>query len=231
MGDMFGCYFICLLSFFGFVGSAFADENAIGRLENSATGETCSASLIAPDLVLTAAHCVGALRNIEGDVDTEIVFRASGRAGSKTFVVSQRFEHPLYRLPGSTPLRKLRFDMALFELAEPVPQAVAVPLATGPEANIGEVLYLISWRANRPAPPRQRACTVIGGAPNLVSIACDVKGGESGAPLLRKTEAGLEVVAVLSSRFRVGEQPVGLASNVAQRLPPLLDLIDALDGS
>ncbi len=211
--------------------SAQADVSAAGRLENPRSGQTCSGSLIAPDLVLTAAHCIGALRNIEGDTETEVVFRPGGQAGARTYVVSRSVEHPLYKLTSAASRRKLRFDIALFQLRSPVPADVATPLAPADEAEVGETLFLISWRANRPAPPRQRSCRVIGGEPNLVTFACDVRGGESGAPLVRKTDTGLELVAVLSSRFKVGEQPVGFAANVARRLPPLLDLIDALDGS
>lgn len=121
--------------------------------------------------------------------------------------------------------------MALFELTDAVPEDVASPLSVGPEARVGETLYLISWRRFQPAPPRQRACEVIDGPSNLVTVACAVSGGESGAPLVRKTEAGLELVAVLSSRFKLGEQPVGLASNVTSRLPPLFDAIADGDGS
>lgn len=221
----------CVLFTSYVIGPAHADASAAGRLENPRSGQTCSGSLIASDLVLTAAHCIGALRNVEGDTETEVVFRPGGKAGSQTYVASSFIEHPLYKLASVAPRQRLRFDLALFQLRSPVPADVATPLATADEAEVGETLFLISWRPNTPAPPRQRSCRVIGGEPNLVTFACDVRGGESGAPLVRKTETGLELVAVLSSRFKVGEQPVGFAANVARRLPPLLDLIDALDGS
>ncbi len=82
-----------------------------------------------------------------------------------------------------------------------------------------------------PAPPRQRACEVVDGIEGLVTVACAVAGGESGAPLLRKIQAGLELVAVLSSSSSQGQQPVGLASDVALRLPPLQSAVNAAEGS
>jgi len=59
-----------------------------------------------------------------------------------------------------------------------------------------------------------------------VTLACEVQGGESGAPVLRKVDDGLELVAVVSSRSRLGNQPVALASNIRLRVPPMVDLLD-----
>jgi hypothetical protein len=122
---------------------------------------------------------------------------------------------------------KLRFDIAVGRLAKPVPASRAVPFSIGDDAVERERLFIASWRNPNRDRPRQRICLVLEGMPGLVTLACRVQGGESGAPVLRLTENGLELVAVISSRARILNQPVAQASNVRLRLPPLLDIVDA----
>ena len=208
-----------------------ADVSAVGRLENTSTNQTCTGTLVAPNVVLSAAHCVGALRDAPDTEAAQVVFRPGGLGGAVAFKVTNRVTHPFFAQPLAANGWKLRFDMALFALESDVPETLARPMPTGPEARLGETLFLVSWRARASAPPRQRACDVIDGIPGLVTVACAVLGGESGAPLLRKTPSGLELVAVLSSRSQQRKQPVALASNVALRLGPLLDALRSVDGS
>ena len=93
----------------------------------------------------------------------------------------------------------------------------------GPEAELGEGLFLVSWRAGEGSRPRQRRCLVIEGeVPGVVTLGCQVRGGESGAPVLRLVPDGVELVAIVSSRSRLGQQPVAIASDVTLRIPPLL---------
>jgi len=123
---------------------------------------------------------------------------------------------------------QFRFDIAVARLESAVPPERAQPFPFGDDAAIGEQLFLMSWRKGEGSYPRQRSCPVIDGLNGLVTLGCRVEGGESGSPLLRKTEAGLELVAILSSRSTVLEQPVALASNVRLRLGPILDLLNEI---
>lgn len=202
-------------------GSAMADQiDAAGRLEFQKTGGTCSAILIAADVIATAAHC--ATENPEEG----IVFRPSDLRGGRLFPVTRFERHPFYDRENTRIEWKFRFDIAVARLAEPVPAARARPIPMGDDAQVGETVFIVSWRGNSDR-LRQRACPVIEGLPGLVTLGCAVQGGESGAPVIRKTESGLELVAIISSRTRQLEQPVAQASDVRLRIPPLIRALDA----
>ncbi|NNE87539.1 MAG: trypsin-like serine protease [Silicimonas sp.] len=194
---------------------------AVGRIENTVTNGSCSGVLVAPDLVLSAAHCIG-------PENPTYAFRpGDGQITRVRHTLTRVFQHPMYGITKDRTLWRLRFDLAIGQLEAPVPAARATPIPPGPEAQVGETLFIVSWRRDGTTKPRQRACEVIKGMRGLVTLGCRVEGGESGAPVLRKTEDGLELVAIISSRANLLQQPIAQASDVALRLPPLLDLINA----
>ncbi len=207
------------------------EVSAIGRLEYS-SGSSCSGTLVAPDVVLTAAHCVS--RYVTGEDEENspetLVFRPGVGLSGPVYAVTKSAVHPFYggRMPYGW---RLRFDFAVVQLDEPVSSDIATPLPISEEAELGEELFLVSWRYPDGPRPRQRKCEVILGLRGLVTLGCKVVGGESGAPLLRKGEDGLSIVAVISSRFKLLEQPVGQASNIARRLEPLIAALEKPSGS
>lgn len=194
------------------------DITAIGRIENTKTNGSCSAALIAENVVVTAAHCVHAARG------SRYVFRLSDDPALPTFGVKQIIWHPFYAEFIRQKLRRLRFDIAVVQLVENVPASRATPFPSGTEAEIGETLSIVSWRKLDGNTPRKRECEVIKGPlASLVALDCPVVGGESGAPVLRQTEAAFELVAVISSQSMLNGNPIAYASDVRLRIPPLVE--------
>lgn len=193
--------------------------SSVGRIESTTGGGSCSAVLVRPDLIATAAHC---------RTDGKVVFRLGNGLNTDPVEILDLIPHPLYEQYSDRADWKLRFDIAVGRLAKPISIRQAVPFTFGDEAQLGERLFIVSWRNDGSDRPRQRACPVFEGISGLVTLGCRVQGGESGAPVLRKTPDGLELVAIISSRTRRLAQPIAQASDVRLRLPPLYDIVDAL---
>lgn len=192
------------------------DVAAAGRIDSTLSGGSCSGVLVAPDIVATAAHCTPV------DDPSSLVFTTGD--GRHTSRIRRAERHPLYTPGQARTDWKLRFDIGALALSDP-PEGIE-PMPLGPEAEPGETLFIVSWRKVDGPRPRQRACPVLSvGVEGLVTLGCPVVGGESGAPVLRRTQDGLELVAIVSSRARLLDQPIAQASNVRLRIPPLLDQI------
>jgi hypothetical protein len=65
--------------------------------------------------------------------------------------------------------------------------------------------------------------------PEVATIACEVAGGESGSPVIRTSDAGMEIVAVLSSRSQVMAQPIGLVTPVQLRIDSVFEELDSVE--
>ncbi|MFV2038174.1 MAG: serine protease, partial [Paracoccaceae bacterium] len=147
---------------------------------------SCTGVMIAPDLVLTAAHCLydnatGALAD-----PRQIEFRAGWRGGKS---IASRFGksaiiHPRYaggdRLSGE----QIRYDVALLQLADPIPATHAEPFRADGGVTQGSEVSVVSYGAGRnDAPSRQRSCEVLDAEGGLLVMSCDVVPGSSGSPV------------------------------------------------
>jgi len=199
------------------------DLRGVGLLDFE-NGGGCTGTLIKPDLVLTAGHC------LMGQIDgvriqpAQVTFHpatATGQPGpgfqAKLFAV-----HPVYLLPGLSFLKKVTRDIALVQLQDPVPLDIAAPIPARMSGNTTEKGFVISYRGAASI-ARQRACVLIAGAPEIITVGCEVKKGESGSPFLVVTDAGVFVAGVVSASSRQGRQPIALAVDLSMALPGLLE--------
>lgn len=190
-----------------------------GVLERNGTPD-CSAVLIAPALVATAAHCIAGMRLADTGGEDEIRFRTGAYPAHPATVhdVVSIMAHPLFGVSKRLPGRGLGQDIALARLAAPVPAEVALPMAEGRPAQVGERLLVASWPGGQGQRARERICPALDASRTVARLSCVVKPGESGAPVVRLGTAGPEVAGILVATAREGNQPYGLAVQAESRI-------------
>lgn len=197
---------------------------AIGRLD---TGTSfCSATLIAPDLVLTAAHCLYDTEDMRID-DGDLVFSAglrNGRADAVRRVTASYVPQDYVSLGRQPEFDQVQRDIALLELDRPILSGVVVPIGTGPRGRPRDVVSVVSYGRDRETHASiQEDCRIVARQDAVTALTCSVVSGSSGAPILRETLEGVEVVAVVSAVGAWEGADAAFAVDVDAVLPDLLN--------
>lgn len=198
---------------------------AVGRLTIS-NKSMCTGALIAPDTVLTAAHCLYDPKSGRSIAPHRIVFEAGlDRGAAKaTRAVTRAVTHPGYRHArrGSA---QAGVDIAVLKLEAPISAQVIQPLIPHARPNPGEPVGVISYtHLQKNTPILQHPCEVLARKQDTLVTNCPVEFGASGAPVFA-VQGGAQprLVSVISAKAAMGNRPVSVGTILDRTLQVLLD--------
>jgi len=171
---------------------------AVGRLNLSGKG-FCTATLISPQVVMTAAHCTFYPRTGKPVPPDRIHFAAGWRKGKP---LAHRVAKHVRRHPGYGVAKPMAADIALIVLEAPIndERIVPIPIDKGADrVRMVVPLTHVSYARDRPhLPSVEHGCVVRSVEGRLLLTDCDSNFGGSGAPMLRQREDGFEVLGIVS---------------------------------
>lgn len=201
---------------------------AVGRLDIGYAG-FCTGALIAPDLVLTAAHCLYDPDSYERVADDQIQFLAGFRNGRASAYrgVRRSVVHPDYVYTGPQGAEHVVDDIALVALDQPIRNGSVRPYAVARQPRKGESVQVVSYAHDRATRPSlEDACDILGRPYGTLVMSCDVDFGSSGAPVFAVAEGEPRIVSVISAKAEIDGRRVSLGTALERILPALRDRLE-----
>ena len=174
-------------------------RSAIGQISygEKTDGAICTGTLVAPDVVLTAGHCV-AMDGVA--MRAGAIKFSAGKNGPDSAAVRYGREIILMTPPEGEALR-MRYDIALLVLNAPIGPDVALPLPLVQKDAVTDRYSFIGYRRNaRDLAVRTDDCSLVNQRGRVLGLTCAVTSGNSGSPLLVQNDGGWQVAAVIVSQ-------------------------------
>jgi protease YdgD len=196
---------------------------AVGRL-NLGTRGFCTGTLISPDLVLTAAHCLFDKETGATIDPAKIEFLVGWRNGRAIAYRHARkaLPHPDYVYAGDEGVDRVAHDVALVQLDQPVRLWNVQPFSLDVNPSTGDEVGIVSYARDRSeVPSLQETCHVLSGEPEAIVMDCSIDFGSSGAPVFSFRDGVARIVSVVSAKAQVAGQTVSLGVSLDEPLAEL----------
>ncbi len=193
---------------------------AVGRIDIG-RNSFCTGSLVAPDLVLTAAHCLYKRHDGTPERLEHMRFLAGWRNGRAQAYrgIKRAVVHPDYRFESGDKLTRVAFDLALLELDQPIRLPNIRPFNIAPHPRKGDEVGVVSYAFDRSeAPSLQELCHVMARRPGVLMLSCDIDFGSSGAPIFTLDGTVPRIVSVISAKSDIDDRKIALGTSVNKSL-------------
>lgn len=205
---------------------------AVGRINIGHTGY-CTGALIAPDLVLTAAHCLYNPHNGVRIPISELEFLAGWRNGRAEAYrrVRRVASHPDYTFEGPDLIKRVAVDVAILELDQPIRNSNIKPFTTAQHPERGDEVHIVSYATGRDnAPSLEEVCEVLERQRGVLVLTCDVDFGASGSPIFMVSDGEVRIVSVVAAKAEIAARQVALAAELGETLALVQGLLEGSDG-
>ena len=180
----------------------------VGRLNIAGTW-FCTATLIAPDVIVTAAHCLYHPLTGVRVRDSELRFVAGYRIRERAALrrVARTVVDPGFAFEARATYAGVGADLAVALLSRPVPEGVPAFATAAFEPEAGP-LAIVSYAQDRPhAPSIETPCGIVEETRPVVALDCAVTYGASGSPLFQGEGEAMRLVGVVSAIGRLWQPP------------------------